>query len=72
MDLFITTVSDGTKSIMRRRRRPVKTAKMARTSQARFGDTVTMDLLIPDYIDMYNHFMNGVDITNQLRSYYST
>lgn len=24
------------------------------------------------FINMYNHFMNGVDVANQLRSYYNT
>ena len=37
-----------------------------------FGDAVVKDLPIPDYIDMYNHFMNGVDVADQLRSYYNT
>ena len=37
-----------------------------------FGDAVVKDLAIPDYIDMYNHFMNRVDVADQLRSYYNT
>ena len=70
--LFMSTVSDGTKKIVRRRRRPAKSATNARTSRIVFGDAVVKDLAIPDYIDMYNHFMNGVDIADQLRSYYNT
>ena len=72
MVLFMSTVSDGTKKIVRRRRRPAKSATNARTSRIVFGDAVVKDLAIPDYIDMYNHFMNGVDIADQLRSYYNT
>lgn len=31
-----------------------------------------MELSIPQFIDMYNHYMNGVDNADQLRSYYRT
>ena len=72
MVLFISTVSNGTKKIVRQRRRPAKTATNARTSRMVFGDAVVKDLLIPDYINMYNHSMNGVDMADQLRSYYNT
>ena len=27
---------------------------------------------MPQFIDKYNHFMNGVDVADQLRSYYTT
>ena len=30
------------------------------------------ELRIPQFIDAYNHFINGVDIADQLRSYYTT
>ena len=29
------------------------------------------ELDIPEFIDLYNHFMNGVDVADQLRSYYT-
>lgn len=35
-----------------------------------FGEDVTKDLWIPQFIDTYNHFMNGVDLANELCSYY--
>ena len=54
------------------RRRPVKTSTNARTSRAPFGDLTVKKLPIPDFIDMYNHFMNGVDVADQLRCYYDT
>ena len=72
MVLFMSTVSNGTTRIVRQRRRPARTATNARTSRMVFGDAVVKDLAIPNYIDMYNHFMNGVDLADQLRSYYNT
>ena len=72
MVLFISTVSDGTTRIERQRRRPAKSAINARTSRMVFSNAVVKNLTIPDYIDIYNHFMNGVDIVDQLRSYYNT
>ncbi len=70
--LFISTISDSTARIVRQRRRPAKTATNARTSRMVFSDTVVKDLPIPDYIDMYNYFINGVDLADQMRSYYNT
>ena len=70
--LFMSTVSDGQEKIRRLRRRPAKTATNARTSRAMFGESATKELEIPAFIDMYNHYMNGVDNADQLRSYYST
>lgn len=37
-----------------------------------FGSESKKKLLIPKVIDDYNHCMNGVDIADQLRSYYNT
>lgn len=37
-----------------------------------FGEEKRKDLAIPTFIDDYNHFMGGVDIADQLRTYYST
>ena len=70
--LFMTTVATGKESVLVERRRPAATAPNARTSRTIFGDEVTKDLWIPQFIDAYNHFMNGVDIADQLRSYYNT
>ena len=72
MVLFMTTISNSTARIVRQRCRPAKTSTNARTSRLVFGDAVVKDLAIPNYIDMYNHFMNGVDLADQLRSYYNT
>ena len=70
--LFMSTVSNGRKRVKRLRRRPAKTATNARTSRAVFGEMTTKELEIPEFIDMYNHYMNGVDNADQLRCYYST
>ena len=72
MVLFMSTVMDSSKQVIRQRRRPTQTSTNARTSRMVFGDAVVKDLAIPNYIDMYNHFMNGVDVADQLRSYYNT
>ena len=70
--LFMSTVSNGRDTISRLRRRPTKTATNARTSRAPFGENNVKQLDIPEFIDTYNHFMNGVDVADQLRSYYTT
>ena len=70
--LFMTTVATGKESVLRERRRPAATATNARTSRAVFGEDVTKDPWIPQFIDAYNHFMNGIDLADQLRSYYNT
>ena len=70
--LFISTVHTGRKTVETLRRRPAKTSTNARTSRAPFGDLTVKKLPIPDFIDLYNHFMNGVDVTDQLRCYYDT
>ena len=72
MVLFITTVSTGRKKIKRLRRRPAKIATNTRTSRAVFGpDKAQKELAIPEFIDQYNHYMNGVDNVDQLRCYYN-
>ena len=86
--LFMSTVHNGRKKVEKLRslpkhllmfvqveklrRRPAKTSTNARTSRAPFGDLAVKKLPIPDFIDLYNHFMNGVDVADQLRCYYDT
>ena len=70
--LFMSTVSTGIESVLRNRRRPAKSATNSRTSREVFGDSPTKKLLIPRFIDDYNHFMGGVDTADQLKSYYNT
>ena len=68
----MSTVSNGRKTVKRLRRRPAKIATNARTSRAIFGEMTTKELDIPEFINMYNYYMNGVDNADQLRCYYST
>ncbi len=68
--LFMTTVSNGRKTVKRLRRRSAKTVTNARTSRTMFGDQARKELPIPEFINMYNHYMNGVDNADQLRCYY--
>ena len=70
--LFISTVSNSRRTVKRLRRRPAKTAINAYTSRAIFGEMTIKELNIPEFIDIYNHFMNGVDCADQLRCYYNT
>ena len=70
--LFITTISSGRKKIKRLRRRPAKIAINARTSRAVFGyNKARKELPISEFINQYNHYINGVDNADQLRCYYS-
>ena len=70
--LFMSTVHDGKKRVLRQRRRPASTSTNARTARAPFGDQPVKKLFIPEFINMYNAFMGGVDQADQLRSYYNT
>ena len=70
--IFMSTVHDGQSKISRKRRRPAATSTSAKTARARFGDCSVKVLNIPTFIDLYNHYMNGVDTADQIRSYYTT
>ena len=63
----MTTVSDGNEHVSRIRKRPTATDKWIREA---FGDQPFKRLEIPDFIDLYNHFMNSVDRADQIRTYY--
>jgi hypothetical protein len=65
--LFMTTVSDGSEHVSRVRKRPTAKDKWIREA---FGDQPFKRLEIPDFIDLYNHFMNSVDRADQIRTYY--
>lgn len=50
--------------------KPAETSTNAAIARAPFGDEVIKDQSIPAAIKDYHHYMNGVDIANQLRSNY--
>jgi Transposase IS4 len=56
----------------RMRKRPKKTASNAKITREPFGDKPTKILPIPTFIDDYNHYMGGVDQSNQLRASFTT
>lgn len=68
----MSTVDDGRHKVNSKRKRPPLTASGARQTRKVFGDKVKKELPIPTFIFYYNYYMCGVDITDQLRSYFTT
>jgi hypothetical protein len=58
--------------VLRNRKRPKKTALNARITRESFGENPTKILSIPTFIDDYNHYIEGVDQSNQLRASFTT
>jgi hypothetical protein len=56
--------------VLSRRRRPGKTSTNEAIARRIFGEEVIKELEIPFFINDYNHYINGVDLTNQYRSFY--
>lgn len=54
------------------RKRPSKTSTNSHIVQAIFREESTKELLIPSFIDDYNHYIGGVDLANQYRESYKT
>ena len=65
--LFMTTLVDASTTVSRLRKRPNKKDKWIKQA---FGDQPFKRLEIPDFINMYNYLMNGVDRADQIRTYY--
>ncbi|KAF2184725.1 hypothetical protein K469DRAFT_579025, partial [Zopfia rhizophila CBS 207.26] len=59
--LFASTVAKPEETIERERKRPAKTSTNAACMRLVFGNLAVKILKIPLFIDLYNHFMNGVD-----------
>jgi hypothetical protein len=58
--------------ILRKRKRPEKTALNARITRESFKENPTKILSIPTFIDDYNHYMGGIDQSNQFRAAFTT
>jgi hypothetical protein len=65
----MTTIIDTRTTISRVRKRLNKGDKWTKTE---FGDQPFKSLNIPEFIDIYNHFINSVDRADQIRTYYRT
>ena len=64
MILFIITILNSRKTVKRLRRRPAKTVINTRTFRAIFGDQTRKELLIFEFINIYNYYINRVNNTN--------
>lgn len=71
MVLFMSTVSNGLTFIERERRRPAATSSGAQQTRKVFGNAARKWLPIPEFINIYNHFMNSINTADQMRSYYT-
>ena len=54
--------------ITRYRKRPKKTSTNSIIAREVFNGQHRKELEIPLFIDCYNHYMNSVDVANQLRA----
>jgi hypothetical protein len=68
----IHTVHTVNDFVARQRKRPAKTSTSDSIVRTVFRDDPIKELLIPVFIDDYNHNIRGVDIANQLREAYKT
>ena len=64
MILFISTVSNNQDTVKRLRRRSAKTATNARTSRIPFEEIIIKELHIPEFINLYNYYMNKINNAN--------
>jgi hypothetical protein len=58
--------------IFRMRKRPKKTASNARITREPFADNSRKILPISIFIDDYNHYLEGIHQSNQLRASFTT
>ena len=67
---MVSTVHDGTETIARNRRRPRATATNQNHVNRVWGRNAVKEIEIPKVIDNYNHWMLGVDKSDQYIAYY--
>ncbi|KAF2804911.1 uncharacterized protein BDZ99DRAFT_467143, partial [Mytilinidion resinicola] len=70
--LFLSTIHNSQNYIAKLRKQPSTISTGYRQTAKVFGDKARKELDIPDFIEEYNLFMCGVDVADQLRSYYNT
>jgi hypothetical protein len=58
--------------IFRMRKRPKKTALNAKITREPFRENPIKIRPIPTFIDDYNHYIRGIDQSNQLRASFTT
>ena len=63
----MTTGHIPTEEITRNRKRPKKTSTNSTIAREVFNGQYRKELEIPLFIDLYNYYINSVDVTNQLR-----
>ncbi|KZL83344.1 hypothetical protein CI238_13105, partial [Colletotrichum incanum] len=68
--LFLSIVFQSSQEVIRGRRRPAGDAAAKKAARQVFGLDVRKDFSVPRAIDEYNHKMNGIDLDDQMRSYY--
>ena len=64
----MTTEYFPTEEITRLRKRPKKTSINSTIAKEIFNGQYRKELKIPLFIDCYNHYMNSIDMTNQLQT----
>ncbi len=68
--LVVSTVHKIKKIVKRMRKKPRKTPKNKNHVDKIWGDKGAVFIFIPTMIDDYNHWMGGVDLTDQMIAYY--
>ena len=67
---MVSTVHNGTETIKRNRRRPRQNQTNKNHIEKIWGENAKTEIKIPSVIDDYNHWMLGVDKSDQLIAYY--
>jgi len=67
---MVSTLHGGEESIVRERRCPRVTSLIKKHVMEVWGDNHTREIKIPSVIDDYNHWMLGVDKSDQFIAYY--